>query len=196
MLQTAKILVSRRRSDLIDMRSFSEQQTAASGNYALRAAATVNGDHSMDHNGADAPLHYYDPNLIHPHTDTLRQSLVKFVLYTQKLVQKSQKRQARLRRFQQKLAPKSSSRSSRKKSWIAQLKNLNEQRKSLVLLADYGPSLVTPSFTFLLLGSLLRSVIPYYYARCIQLVATLDPQYGKVAQALFGLLIANTYVAR
>lgn len=69
---------------------------------------------------------------------------------------------------------------------------MNEQRKNIAELADYSRKIVVPSFTFLVLGALMTSIIPRYYAECMQVVATLDPDQGKVIRALVGLGTAST----
>lgn len=72
------------------------------------------------------------------------------------------------------------------------LSNMNEQRRNIVQLADYSRKIVVPSFSFLLLGALMTSIIPRFYAECMQVVATLDPDYRKVMRALIGLGITTT----
>lgn len=72
------------------------------------------------------------------------------------------------------------------------LKILNEQRKNVVKLAGYNAPIVAPSFTFLLLGALMTSIIPQYYSNCLQCVATLDPSRANCIRALAGLAISST----
>jgi hypothetical protein len=77
-------------------------------------------------------------------------------------------------------------------SWRESLSVLNEQRRNLVALAGYTSSIVVPSFTFLVLGSLMNSIIPHYYSKCLQCVATLEPSRPKLLHALMGLAISST----
>jgi ABC-type multidrug transport system fused ATPase/permease subunit len=97
----------------------------------------------------------------------------------------------RLHLLQQKLTKKPSSQSTTP-AWISSLRKLNEQRRQLVALADYTASIVAPSFFFLTLGALTTSIIPHYYSKCIQLVATLDPSPTRVCHALVGLAASCT----
>jgi hypothetical protein len=198
-------------------RFFPQQRRHTKYRYArtTKARATVNKISDDQYDIALNPSYnyssfqdHYNPNAIQPHTDTLMQSLQKFVVHATMLRQKEQKRQERIRRLHQLLSNNSAaaaavSSSSSKSSlpfsnigrkWKTKLMKLNEQRKNLATLADYGPSIVTPSFSFLLLGALMASIIPYYYSHCIQLVATLNGNPTKVIRALLGLLIASRYV--
>eukprot|EP00547_Thalassionema_nitzschioides_P004243 CAMPEP_0194221340 /NCGR_PEP_ID=MMETSP0156-20130528/30374_1 /TAXON_ID=33649 /ORGANISM="Thalassionema nitzschioides, Strain L26-B" /LENGTH=725 /DNA_ID=CAMNT_0038951707 /DNA_START=294 /DNA_END=2471 /DNA_ORIENTATION=- len=67
------------------------------------------------------------------------------------------------------------------------IKSLNEERKNVVKLAGYDGPIVIPSFSSLLLGALMISIIPQYYSECLQCVATLDPSRTRLMRALFGL---------
>jgi ABC-type multidrug transport system fused ATPase/permease subunit len=80
----------------------------------------------------------------------------------------------------------------REPSWRRNLNKLNEHRINLVKLADYTAPIVAPSFLFLTLGALMTSIIPHYYAECIQLVATLDPSPTKVWRSIMGLAVSST----
>jgi ABC-type multidrug transport system fused ATPase/permease subunit len=69
----------------------------------------------------------------------------------------------------------------------------------LVALADYGASVAAPSFASLILGALVTSVVPHYYAGCVQLVATVASSAGDdgtaVLRAALGLALATAAAA-
>lgn len=75
----------------------------------------------------------------------------------------------------------------KQKSFWDVIKSLNEERKNVVKLAGYDGPIVIPSFSSLLLGALIISIIPQYYSECLQCVATLDPSRNRIMRALFGL---------
>ena len=133
-------------------------------------------------------LGYYDPNEISPKTKSLTESIIHFFRFILKLVRDN----ARRKRFL-KLRQRASSTSTKKiPAWYRTVLRLNEQRKNVVTLAGYTASIVAPSFLFLTLGALMTSIIPHYYAKCIQLVATLDPTPAHVYEAMIGLAVSNT----
>lgn len=134
-------------------------------------------------------LGYYDPNEICPSTKPLTASVTFFAHYVLKLFKENRRRKL-IRKCRQRLGSTKSKNGS--SGWLKTLSNLNEQRRNLATLADYTASIVTPSFFFLILGALMTSVIPHYYAICIQLVATLDGTRAKVFQALTGLVVSST----
>eukprot|EP00542_Grammatophora_oceanica_P018189 CAMPEP_0194049172 /NCGR_PEP_ID=MMETSP0009_2-20130614/29906_1 /TAXON_ID=210454 /ORGANISM="Grammatophora oceanica, Strain CCMP 410" /LENGTH=802 /DNA_ID=CAMNT_0038695257 /DNA_START=147 /DNA_END=2555 /DNA_ORIENTATION=- len=72
------------------------------------------------------------------------------------------------------------------------IRALNEQRKNLVRLAGYTASIVTPSFSFLLIGALMQSIIPRYYAQCVQCVASNEVSRSKIMTAMIGLGVSST----
>ena len=126
----------------------------------------------------------YDPNGIHPKTMTLPGSVRFFALFVIKLMNENQRRRhlLRLRKGTGKAWQRW------RKNWIA----LNEQRRNLVQLADYSWSIVAPSFFFLIMGALMTSIIPHYYSRCFQLVATLEGPSPRAYRALIGLAVTGT----
>ena len=149
-------------------------------------------------------LDYYDPNQIHPRTKSLTSSIAFFAAFCLKMIE-SNRRKARmlqLRRLRHletvdRPPPRSPSTSSATTSkptpvWKNRWRRLNEQRRNLVALADYSAYIVAPSFAFLTLGALTTSIIPHYYAKCIQVVATLDPSPTQVCHALIGLAVSCT----
>jgi hypothetical protein len=77
----------------------------------------------------------------------------------------------------------------------AMWKSLNDQRKNVMTLAGYTPSIVAPSFLFLFLGALMASVTPLYYSKCIQLVSTLSGTKEQLLKAVFGLGVVSTLEA-
>jgi len=74
-------------------------------------------------------------------------------------------------------------------------KLLNQQRKNVVKLAGYNSQIVIPSFTNLLLGSFMTSVIPKYYSECLQSVVTLETSRSKLLRALVGLVVSSMLAA-
>jgi ABC-type multidrug transport system fused ATPase/permease subunit len=91
-----------------------------------------------------------------------------------------------------KLPSFTTARQEQPKRWRRTIRKLNEQRRNLVQLADYTFDIVAPSFFFLTLGALMTSIIPHYYAKCIQVVAPLDPNPLHLSQALVGLAVSST----
>lgn len=131
-------------------------------------------------------LDYYNPNEIHPYTKPLPGSMTFFGRFVVRLWKLKLRRQKLLKLYRRRRThPK-------KKRLQRAIKNLNEQRKNIVLLADYSRKIVIPSFSFLVLGALMTSIIPRFYAECMQVVATLDPDPSKVVRALVGLGITTT----
>ena len=131
-------------------------------------------------------LDYYNPNDIHPYTKPLPGSVSFFARFVVRLWKLKQRRQKLLRIYRR------SRTHPKKKRLRRSLARLNEQRKNIVLLADYSRKIVMPSFTFLLLGALMTSIIPRFHAECMQVVATLDPNPNKVLRALIGLGVTTT----
>lgn len=73
----------------------------------------------------------------------------------------------------------------------AMWRKLNEQRKNIISLAGYTPHIVFPSFLFLFLGALMTSIVPSYYSKCIQCVATLTATRAELVNAFAGLAISS-----
>ena len=144
-------------------------------------------------------MDYYDPNEIHPKTKTLTGSVGFFAALCWRLLHNNQRRKRLLYAVRQQQATRlivSSQQKiknkTKKPKWMRSLTKLNEQRRNLATLADYTASIVAPSFFFLTVGALMTSVIPHYYSRCIQLVATLDGSPTAIMEALIGLTVAST----
>ena len=132
-------------------------------------------------------LDYYNPNQIHPYTKPLTGSILFFCQFVTNILRLKQRRRKLLSLYRRRV------KSYPKKRRLRQaLAKMNEQRKNLVMLADYSRKIVVPSFGFLLLGALMTSIIPRFYAECMQVVATLDPDPSKVVRALVGLGITTT----
>ena len=72
---------------------------------------------------------------------------------------------------------------------------MNEQRKNVMTLAGYTTSFVVPSFGFLLLGALMTSIVPSYWGKCIQCVATLTATKAQLIEALVGLGVSSFLAA-
>jgi hypothetical protein len=141
-------------------------------------------------------MDYYDPNEISPKTKTLTGSIAFFATFVLRINSTNRRRKKLLLQMQSKQSQLKASAADKKKkqgpAWLKTFRKLNEQRKNIVLLADYTASIVAPSFFFLILGALMTSIIPHYYSMCIQLVATLDGTTAKVWEALIGLTVAST----
>ena len=139
-------------------------------------------------------LEFYDPNEIHPQTQPLMESVRFFASFCVKLLSKHKRKQRMLRNImaeQRRQRLRQVIKTNRRRRWRDGFAKLNEQRQNLVKLADYTASIVAPSFLFLTLGALMMSIIPLYYAKCIQVVATADPSASKVWNALLGLTISS-----
>ena len=74
-------------------------------------------------------------------------------------------------------------------------KQFNEQRRNVMTLAGYTKRMIVPSFTFLFLGALMSSIVPNYWGKCIQSVATLSGSRTQLVEALVGLGISSTLAA-
>jgi ABC-type multidrug transport system fused ATPase/permease subunit len=135
---------------------------------------------------------YYNPNGIRPRTMTLPHSIAFFAHFVVASFVRSRK-QRRFSRAKSRLLGQSQFTWFQK--WSQSLSKLNEQRRALVELADYSASIVAPSFVSLTIGALLVSIIPHYYAQCIQLVATLDSRVPVLLSALTGLFVTTTAAA-
>ncbi len=146
---------------------------------------------SMDEYSA-FELEYYNPNEIHPKTKSLRRSAIFFGETVLQMISES-----RSKRKYRKLKKNLEKAKGKKEqiSWRDRLRELDEQRRNLVTLADYTASIVVPSFSFLILGAFMMSVIPHFEARCVSLVATMDPSKPKLIKALMGLGISTTLCA-
>eukprot|EP00559_Dactyliosolen_fragilissimus_P002032 CAMPEP_0184868932 /NCGR_PEP_ID=MMETSP0580-20130426/32256_1 /TAXON_ID=1118495 /ORGANISM="Dactyliosolen fragilissimus" /LENGTH=761 /DNA_ID=CAMNT_0027370109 /DNA_START=523 /DNA_END=2804 /DNA_ORIENTATION=+ len=81
---------------------------------------------------------------------------------------------------------------SEKKSIKETLRDLNESRKELIRLVGYDAKLLVPSFSYLILGALMTSVIPHFYSMCITCLATAKTcTKDQVLKALFGLAASS-----
>lgn len=127
----------------------------------------------------------YDPlenaNKIEPVTMSLPESIVFYAKY---LVEHFHKN-----RLNKKLQEKMKGR--KRAMW----KRLDEQRKNVMTLAGYTPSLVVPSFLFLFLGALMTSIVPSYYSKCIQCISTLTTSKAQLIESMVGLGITSTLAA-
>lgn len=79
-------------------------------------------------------------------------------------------------------------------TWKTRLAKLNEQRLNLVTLANYGFSIVAPSFLFLFIGALTTSIVPHYWAKCIQLVATVGTGGAAVSRHVMFQSVTSLYL--
>lgn len=161
---------------------------------SARAATSSSSSSSFSAKNGALDLDYYNPNEIHPKTKSIPASISFFAafvvrtFYDNRQTNRYSKLKSRLRKQRRTgfwHAP----------DWVSNLQRLNEQRKNLVLLADYTARIVAPSFVSLTLGALMVSVIPHYYAQCIQLVATLDGNFADVLSSLTGLVLSSTLAA-
>jgi len=151
---------------------------------------------------SDASLYYCDPyvtaNKIDPQTQTLSESLSFFGKF---LVNHFYKRisgegshvgykndlNGMLRRlFRRKI---------RTKKQGSVWKDMNEQRRNIMTLAGYRTSFVIPSFGFLFLGALMTSIVPSYWGKCIQCVATTSATKTQLIEAVVGLGVTSTLAA-
>ena len=149
----------------------------------------------LSDNGA-LDLDFYNPNEIHPRTKSVPQSIAHFCRFVVTAFYEN-RRQKRFRSLRHRLVRKRAAAdgSSTTPRWLRSLRRLNEQRQNVVELADYTARIVAPSFLSLILGALMVSVIPHYYAQCIQLVATLDADFAQIVTGLTGLVVSSTLAA-
>ncbi|GKY92308.1 hypothetical protein MPSEU_000201900 [Mayamaea pseudoterrestris] len=129
---------------------------------------------------------------IHPKTQPLLESIRFFVLFCHKILLKRKRRDFLKKIRANPLATRQQKLLAPFKYYKRTLRRLEVQRRNLSQLAGYTADIVAPSFAFLTLGALLTSIIPHYYSKCIQVVATLDPDASKVIHALMGLVISST----
>mmetsp|Transcript_27981 Transcript_27981/g.39342 ORF Transcript_27981/g.39342 Transcript_27981/m.39342 type:complete len:765 (-) Transcript_27981:35-2329(-) len=122
-------------------------------------------------------------NSIHPKTQSLLKSMYSFARF------------ALQRNLEIKALAKGEKNKSKKESWWSMLKTLNEQRRNLVHLAGYNANIIVPSFSFLLLGALMVSIVPHYYSEAITCVASNEASPIKLAATLSGLAVTSTLAA-
>lgn len=144
--------------------------------------------------GSDISLDDYDPyrtaNKIAPKTQSISGSLI---FYAQFLVRHFWKRAPKNledgdgRNFIQRLLCRNKTSNDEDNVW----KRMNEQRKNVISLAGYTSSFIAPSFGFLLLGALMTSIVPSYWGKCIQCVATLSASKAQLVEALVGLGVSS-----
>lgn len=129
-----------------------------------------------------AEIESYDPfataNKIEPQTKPLPESMSFYAKYLIHYFFKTPKLGTKIR-------------GQRRAMW----KKLNEQRKNVMTLAGYTSSIVKPSFGFLFLGALMTSIVPNYWGKCIQCVATLTATKGQLLEAIIGLGVTSTLAA-
>jgi len=147
---------------------------------------------------SDTSLNYYDPyvraNKIEPKTQTISESLI---FYARFLVDHFGKQPPKnveggdARNIIQRLLRRNKKSIKDNSMW----RKLNEQRKNVMTLAGYTTSFVVPSFGFLLLGALMTSIVPSYWGKCIQCVATLTATKAQLVEALVGLGVSSLLAA-
>lgn len=120
-------------------------------------------------------------NAIHPKTKSVPRSMAFYGRYVVQRIVENRKKKAIAK---EKKEPK--------ESWRTMFKQLNEQRRNLVQLAGYNSNIIVPSFSFLLLGALMVSIIPHFYSSAITCVASNEGSSIKLFQALSGLAITST----
>jgi len=166
--------------------SHRQQSTAGIRNrHPLVALSTIHANKEAADSFQDD---FYSPNAIVPKTKPLAQSAYFFVQYVIRMLNRRRRQKHLLTARKQVFKTKKESR----RSWKQQISRLNQQRRNLVSLANYTPSLAIPSFVFLILGAFMNSVIPHYEAKCIQLVATLCSSQREILHALVGLGVSST----
>lgn len=180
-------------------RLHSSAQTAASASATTTRTAPTTSTTlpPVTDNGAlDLDGDYYSPNEIHPQTKSVPASMAHFARFVVTAFSENRRRQRyRQLRYRAVRHRQRAAGQAYRPRWLHQLRRLNEQRRNVVELADYTARIVAPSFASLTLGALLVSVIPHYYAHCIQLVATLDADAHRVARGLLGLALSSTLAA-
>lgn len=143
---------------------------------------------------SDAALNYNDPyvtaNKIEPKTQVLSESLLFYARFLVKHFSgRSSKNIAagQKKNMIQRLLRQNEKAKTEKNTWA----NMNEQRKNIMTLTGYTASFVVPSFGFLILGALMSSIVPSYWGKCIQCVATLTASKAQLVEALVGLGVSS-----
>ncbi|KAG7364293.1 ABC transporter [Nitzschia inconspicua] len=150
--------------------------------WTTTTTTTVSTDIDTINKDDDATSSLYDPfataNKIEPQTKPLPESMSFYAKYLINYFCKTPKLGKKIR-------------GQRRAMW----KKLNEQRKNVMTLAGYTSDIVTPSFGFLFLGALMTSIVPNYWGKCIQCVATLSATKGQLLEAIVGLGVTSTLAA-
>jgi len=145
---------------------------------------------------SDTALDYYDPyitaNKIDPKTQTISQSLIFYARFLVDHFRTKNVEGNKKRNFLQRFFPQKTKSNDNKSSMWSKM---NEQRKNVMTLAGYTTSFVVPSFGFLLLGALMTSIVPSYWGKCIQCVATLTATKAQLIEALVGLGVSSFLAA-
>mmetsp|Transcript_1538 Transcript_1538/g.3404 ORF Transcript_1538/g.3404 Transcript_1538/m.3404 type:complete len:797 (+) Transcript_1538:273-2663(+) len=141
---------------------------------------------------SDTSLDYYDPyvtvNKIEPKTETISGSLVFYARFLVNHFWKKPHKSKDTRNMIQRLLRRNvKPKTEEDNMW----KKMNEQRKNIMTLAGYTISFVVPSFGFLLLGAFMTSIVPSYWGKCIQCVATLTATKAQLIEALVGLGVSS-----
>jgi len=144
---------------------------------------------------SETSLKYDDPymtaNKIEPKTQTISESLSFYAQFLVnhfcKRITKEDKDDGDAKNMIQRLLRRKSKPKKEDGMW----KKFNEQRKNIMTLAGYTTSFVVPSFGFLLLGALMTSIVPSYWGKCIQCVATLTATKAQLVEALVGLGVTS-----
>lgn len=144
--------------------------------------------------GSDISLDDYDPyktaNKIAPRTQSISESLISYARFLVRHFGKESPKNLEDgdgRNFIQRLLRRKKASGEENNMW----KKMNEQRKNIMTLAGYTASFITPSFGFLLLGALMTSIVPSYWGKCIQCVATLTASKAQLVEALVGLGVSS-----
>lgn len=158
-----------------------DNQVYLNGDAPLSLSTTTNGAAELDE--AEYYMHGYSPK-----TSTLTKSVVCYAQFiVRRMVENRQKASRRWKFFGKK---KEDSLSLRDRFRL-----INDQRRNLSKLAGYDAPMIVPSFTFLILGALMLSVIPKYYSDCIQCVVSNEVSRSRVVRALVGLTVSSTLAA-
>jgi hypothetical protein len=132
---------------------------------------------------------YVTANKIDPHTQTISESLSFFAKFLVNHFCKQDLKDDANDMIRRKTKIKE------EQSGGTMWKNMNEQRRNIMQLAGYGTSFVIPSFGFLFLGALMTSIVPSYWGKCIQCVATMTATKTQLVEALVGLGVTSTLAA-
>ena len=150
----------------------------------LATTTALSSDISVDYNDP-----YVTANKIDPHTQTISESLSFFAKFLVNHFCKPDLKEDAHDILRRKTKAKE------EQSGGSMWKNMNEQRRNIMQLAGYGTSFVIPSFGFLFLGALMTSIVPSYWGKCIQCVATMTATKAQLVEALVGLGVTSTLAA-
>ena len=133
----------------------------------------------------------YYINAIKPKTKPLLKSAAFYAAFVVRRLAESRRKALEKRRIPKTLRRATEKANNTITSIWQGLKLLNQQRRNASKLAGYDAPIIIPSFTFLILGALMQSVVPKYYGDCITYVVSSEATKSKVFRAIGGLMVTS-----